>query len=177
MKCKDIYLVFSYTGSNLSNFIKLVTSDNYTHVSLSLDDTFTEMYSFGRKVPTNPFIAGLVKENLYDGTFKLFNKSKCLIYKVKITENQFISLKKDLDNHFSKKDIYRYNFLGLLLVNFKFPYKRSNYYFCSQFVAELLINNEIFSSEKKPEFIKPSDIQSIGHDDILYEGLVTNFSV
>ena len=81
---KYIYLVFSYTGSNLSNVIRLATKDTYTHVSLSLDDTFTEMYSFGRKIPNNPFIAGLVKENLYDGTFKLFTKSKCLIYKIRI---------------------------------------------------------------------------------------------
>ena len=174
---KYIYLVFSYTGSNLSNVIRFATRDTYTHVSLSLDDTFKEMYSFGRKIPNNPFIAGLVKENLYDGTFKLFTKSKCLIYKIRITDNQFIGLKHDLESHFLNKDNYKYNFLGLFLVKLRFPYKRNNYYFCSQFVSELLMNNNIFYFNKKPEFIKPSDIQKINYDDILYEGLVTNFSI
>lgn len=174
---KYIYLVFSYTGSNLSNCIKFVTNDIYTHVSVSLDESFTEMYSFGRKIPNNPFIAGLVRENLYDGTFKLFGKSKCLIYKIKISEEQYLGLKSDLENHFNNKDIYRYNFLGLMLVPLKFSFKRSNYYFCSQFISELLINNNIFSSNKKPEFIKPSDIQRIDYDYIVYEGFINDLSI
>ena len=39
------------------------------------------------------------------------------------------------------------------------------------------MNNNIYYFNKKPEFIKPSDIQKINYDDILYEGLVTNFSI
>lgn len=177
MMRKYIYLVFSYTGSNLSNCIRFVTNDIYTHVSVSLDDSFTEMYSFGRKVPNNPFVAGLIKENLYDGTFKLFGKSKCLIYRVKITNEQYLGLKRDLENHFNKRDIYRYNFLGLIFVPLRFSFKRDNYYFCSQFISELLIKNNIFSSNKKPEFIKPSDIQKIDYDYIVYEGLINNLSI
>lgn len=176
MKTKDIYLVFSCTGSTLSNFIKFFTNDTYTHVSLSLDNNFTEMYSFGRKIPKNPFFGGLIKENLYDGTYKLFPNTTCLIYKIKISNEQYLNLKYTLNKHLDNREIYRYNFLGLILVTLKFSYTRDNYYFCSQFVSELLINSDIFNFNKKPEFIKPSDIQKVNYDTIVYEGLITDFS-
>ena len=48
MKNNYIYLVFSNTGTVISKLLHLCTKDNYVHVSISLDNTFSKMYSFGR---------------------------------------------------------------------------------------------------------------------------------
>ena len=49
MKNKSIYVILMNTGTLLSRTIKLVTHYEYSHVVLSLDDTYTKLYSFGRK--------------------------------------------------------------------------------------------------------------------------------
>lgn len=55
------------------------------------------MYSFGRINPDNPFIAGLIKENINGGIFTKFPYSECMIYKVKVSETQLKTLKKELN--------------------------------------------------------------------------------
>ena len=86
---KHIYIVLSRTGTTFSNVIALFTQKEYSHVSISLDPSFTKMFSFGRKIPSKVLPAGLVEENLYDGVFTLYPKSKCLIYKVNVTKEQY----------------------------------------------------------------------------------------
>ena len=78
MSSKNIYLVFSKTGTMFSHLISLCTHEEYAHVSLSLDNTFTKMYSFGRINPAKVLPAGFVYENIYDGVFAMFPESKCL---------------------------------------------------------------------------------------------------
>ena len=52
---QDIYLVFSKTGTILSRILRNFSKTKYVHSSISLDSEFTQMYSFGRKNPYNPF--------------------------------------------------------------------------------------------------------------------------
>ena len=65
MNNKHIYIVLSRTGTTFSNIIALFTQKEYSHVSLSLDASFTQMFSFGRKIPSKVLPAGLVEENLF----------------------------------------------------------------------------------------------------------------
>ena len=67
---KKIYIMVSYSGTLLSNLIKMYTRKEYTHVSISLDIKLQEMYSFGRIHPYNAFIGGFVREGKNFGTLK-----------------------------------------------------------------------------------------------------------
>ncbi|MGE5633178.1 MAG: hypothetical protein ACM3TR_19090, partial [Caulobacteraceae bacterium] len=89
MNHKHIYLVFSKTGTWLSKTINLFCEAKYVHTSISFDSSFTKMYSFGRVDPDNPFSGGFVEENLYEGVYKKFSCCECLIYRVRITEEQY----------------------------------------------------------------------------------------
>ena len=92
MSLKNIYLVFSKTGTLFSHLISLCTHEEYAHVSLSLDNSFTKMYSFGRINPAKVLPAGFVYENLYDGVFAMFPESienKTLIYEGYINKLNF----------------------------------------------------------------------------------------
>jgi hypothetical protein len=171
MQPKNIYLVFSKTGTWLSRLICLVSRIKYAHSSLSFDPGFTEMYSFGRTNPDNPFSGGFVVENLYEGVYKKFPRCECVIYKVAVTDEQYSALRKQIEQFLRNKEKYRYNFIGLFCVLLNKPLKRKYHYFCSQFVAEVLINSHILSSEKKPELITSRDLQSYMKDkDLIYEG-------
>ena len=73
---KTIYIVLTDTGTVLSKMIGMYTRKDLNHVSIAFDEQLTEMYSFGRKYQSNPFIAGFVKENAADG---IFNGANCAI--------------------------------------------------------------------------------------------------
>lgn len=174
MNYKNIYLVFSKTGTWLSQAINLFSDTKYVHTSLSFDPTFEEMYSFGRINPDNPFSGGLVKENIHKGVYKKFSQSECLIYKVKITEEQYYNLKETLEGFLKNQNQYRYNFIGLFGVLLNMPIKRKNHYFCTQFVSELLIRSKICHFDKSPELMRPADLFKINNKEVYYQGLINN---
>ena len=172
MNKKYIYLVFTRTGTWLSRLISLFSDIKYPHASLSFDDEFTKMYSFGRKNPNNPISGGFAIENLFDGVFKKHSNCKCMIFKVKISEEQYDSLKKYVSEFSKEKDKYRYNFLGLCGVPFNMPLKRKNYYFCSQFISEVLMKSNVLQLQKSPELTRTDDLYTIKNRELLYEGFV-----
>lgn len=172
MNYKYIYLVFSKTGTWLSKLIYIFSHIKYPHSSISFDASFTKMYSFGRINPANPFLGGFVEENLHEGIYRKFSDSECLIYRVKVNKEQYISLKKQVDYFIFEKDKYKYNFLGLLGIVLNKAVKRKYCYFCSQFVSEILINSGIFFNGKKPELMRTDDLFTIGNKEIIYEGFV-----
>ncbi|MEG0773438.1 hypothetical protein [Clostridium sp.] len=175
MKVKSIYLVFSRTGTWLSRLISLFVEGKYAHASISLDDKFTQMYSFGRINPDNPFIAGFTEENLYNGVYKKFSRSECLIYKLDVTEEQYEILKEEINKFFMEKEKYKYNFLGLFGVVFNKPIRRRNHYFCTEFVSEVLMKTNIYNLDKNPALTKPDDLIAIEHKEIIYEGFINNY--
>ena len=53
--------MLTFTGTTLSRVIKIYTRNDYSPASIALDPELSEMYSFGRKKPRNPFIGGFIK--------------------------------------------------------------------------------------------------------------------
>ncbi|MGX8796817.1 hypothetical protein ACR6HW_12160 [Fusibacter sp. JL298sf-3] len=173
---KHIYLVFTRTGTWLARTISIFSETKYVHTSISFDSSFKEMYSFGRKNPNNPFSGGFVRENLYEGVFKKWGKSECIIFKVEVSAKQFDGLKRDVEYFYRNQHRYGYNFIGLFGVLINRPIKRKNHYFCTQFVYELLYKHRLVDLEKHPGLITTLDLLDIGGETILYEGFISNMT-
>lgn len=176
MEEPSIYLVFSRTGTWLSRLINITTKSQYTHVALSLDSNFNNMYTFGRLNPNNPFSAGLTIESLYDGVYEKSSSCESLICKIPVTNTQLQALIEEIHRHYNSDIKYRYNFLGLFAVLLDRPWKREHHYFCSQFVTELLINSGIWDSPKQPELTRPIDLININNKEIVFQGLTTELT-
>ena len=54
-------------------------------------------------------------------------------------------------------DQYRFNIIGLLLCQFNITYRRKHYFFCSQFVSEVLHRSQAMTLPKDTSLMKPSD--------------------
>lgn len=160
----------SQTGTWLSKLIKMYTGEEYNHISISLDDTLSTMYSFGRINPVNPFSGGFVLENINDGVFKIFTESRCKVYKLEITDEQYEKLRKNLTEFEKEKNHYRYNFLGLFYVALNLDKPRRNRYFCSQFVAEVIHNSEIHNFNKPFNLVTVKDFVNIPNMYPVFEG-------
>ncbi len=172
----EIYLVFSKTGTWLSKVLRIVLKKKYVHVSLSLDDRLNNMYSFGRINPNNPFSGGFVIEDLRRGVFRRNRGAECVVYKFKISDEQYKQMKYKLQKFEENQHHFKYNFLGLFAVMFNFQVKRPNKYFCTQFVSELFIDSKIIENNKPAETFRPDDfLFSIDNLEPIFEGYVKDY--
>ncbi len=171
---ESIYLVLTATGTLFSRCIGLYTRARYNHVSLCLDSSINEFYSFGRKIRWFPLIGGFVVEHVDSGVFKAFGKTTCVIYKLDICEKKYDILRKSVEDFINNKKKYGYNLLGLLGVMLNMPLKRKNKYFCTQFVASMLLESGIHDFGKDPSLVTPHDFYNIEELIPVYEGRLSD---
>lgn len=172
MESLKIYLLFTDTGSLLSKLIKLYTKKPYNHVSLAFDPELMTVYSFGRKKATNPFHGGFVKEDVRSGLFK---DADCAIYSLTITAEQQVKIRSIIDEMEKHKDIYRYHFLGLFGFLLSKPISKQHAFFCSEFVATLLMECGVIYEHKPASLMSPSDLQQIPCLQLQYEGKLKDY--
>lgn len=171
-----IYLVFTKTGTWLARTLSLFSETKYVHSSISFDHSLKEMYSFGRTNPNNPFSGGFVKENIFEGVFKKWKKSECVIVKINVSEEQYQGLKSDIEYFYKHRHQYGYNFIGLFGILLNKPIRRKNHYFCTQFVYELLHKHNLVNLEKHPGLVTTYDLIDIVGDTVLYQGFIVDIN-
>ena len=74
---KSIYLLLTKSDTYVSKTIGLATSDKYTHISISFEESLQPMYSFARKYKRTPLPAGIRNEALYKKKKKKCNHIPC----------------------------------------------------------------------------------------------------
>jgi hypothetical protein len=171
-----VYIVLTRTNTLISKAIRIGTGYNYNHVSLSLEDNLSELYSFGRRTRYNPFNGGFVVENFNKGVLAE-GQIRCKVYKIDITKKQYMSLKKELSKFKSLRDQYQYNYLGAILLKFNRSRTHDNKYFCSQFVAYILHTNRLLKFIKNPEMYLPADFERHNELELVYEGNADRYRV
>ena len=173
---KSIYVVLSQTGTMFSRALKLFTRAEFNHASISLTPTLEKMYSFGRLNPYNPFIGGFVEEGKSKGTFMRFQKTKALVLEFSIEEEKFNKIKWFIDYFQEHQNEFRYNYLGIVCACFKKYHKSAKRFYCSEFVKTCLETFEIENAGKLPKIIKPIDFLKLNNKNIIYEGVLQNYT-
>ena len=62
--------------------------------------------------------------------------------------------------------------MGLILCKLEVPYRRNHYYFCSEFVSEILAYSQAIELPKLPCLMKPSDYLLFEELECLYQGYI-----
>lgn len=171
---KKIYIMVSYSGTLLSNLIKIYTRKEYTHVSISLDIKLHHMYSFGRIHPYNTFIGGFVREGKNFGTFKRFKKTKIALYSIDVKDENYEEAKKMINKIKERKEEYKFNFIGLFLVMFHKKINRKKAFYCAEFVKYVLEKSKSID-KNLPKIVKPEDFQKIDGITLEYKGLLKTY--
>ncbi len=174
---KSIYIILMHTGTIPARFIRFVTRYKYSHVVLSLERDCKTTYSFGRKDLNNFLNSGFIEEEQNGAFFKKFDKTKCRIYELEVTENQYDFLKNILDDRISHKNEYKYDFVGMVLRFFHIPVCFENKFVCSQFVAEILEEGHVINFEKPSYFVNARDFDNLSELKEVYEGLYLDYNV
>jgi len=180
-KMYPYYIFLTHSGTALANGIKKITKVPYSHASITFDLSLKNMYSFGRKNPNNPFIGTFVKENIRTGLYKnVESVAKYSVY-VGFVPKDVLDKMEDRVNDFiegvknGKK--FKYNFLGLFTNLLKIETERDGYYFCSEFVAEIIksaTDNEIVSKHRS--MVKPYEFAKNSKLLFLTKGILKNYN-
>lgn len=171
-----IYIVISQTGTILSRILKHLTGKEYNHISIGLSRELNVMYSFGRLNAYNPFWGGFVIESPHSGTFKRFFNTKVIVLSLNIGIKKYGEILKMITDMEQNRKKYRYNYLGLLFAKFNIPIKFENRYYCSEFVKELLVINDVSGAECIEKIPHPMSFLNFPAADVIYKGKLHDYS-
>ena len=167
---EKIYILQMDTGTYFGKFISLLTMYRYSHVAISLEEDCDVTYSFGRKGVYSVFNGGFIMLDRDSKFFRKFKNTRCRIYEVEVTKKQYYKLCKIIKFMCNNKNIYGYDYLGIVLRYLKIPVKFKNKYVCSYFVADLLEKVDVCNFDKKSYFVKPSDFEGKDNFNLIYSG-------
>ena len=171
---QKIYIVLTHTGTLLSRIIKRWTKDEFSHVSIALNEDLEQLYSFGRLHPYNPFWGGFVQEGIHTGTFKRFKKTEAFIYSLDVTQEQYIRIKNEIKRIEKHKAEYRFNVLGLLAVGFHKKIQSNHSFYCAEFVKHILELADIETD--LPTIVRPENFKYIKDYTIIYSGKLKKYN-
>ncbi|MEG1850626.1 MAG: hypothetical protein RR228_01310 [Bacilli bacterium] len=133
MNKKNIYIIFSRTNNNMGSFIRKVTNSKYNHVSLSLNKSLEEMYSFARYNKENILYGGFVIESNIR-----YQDSQVLIFKIPITIKEYNNLSLQIETMKTNKNKYIYNYFSAFSYLFSKKITIYNSYTCVEFIINII---------------------------------------
>lgn len=171
---KNIYILLSRPNSFVSRLIAFFSRAEYSHVSVAYDSELHRLCSFARKYYF-PLPGGLVTENENGVLRKPLRNAKCIILSASVPENMFETFCSRIDTMLSNRNRYHYSLRGLFLCGLGIETHREYYYFCSQFVAEMLNCAGVRGMPKPPTLMKPLDFLEIPDLDCVYNGVLCEY--
>lgn len=164
-----LYIALVDTPGFFAHIIRSVIKINYIHVVLSLDGSFQEAYSIGRRNPFIPFFAGFEKENIYQIN-RAFPTARYKVYTIDCTERQKEKIAFQLRECYKQRFQYHYCIIGLLYLLAGKPFYQHNHYTCSSFIARILEENHVISFSKHFSLVTPRDFYEYKQQNVIYEG-------
>lgn len=169
---KEIKIVLTQTNTIISKTLKALSQKPYNHISISFVDDCSTMYSFGRKITWFPLLGGFVRENINSGVFKLHPETKCKIYTLEVTDDDYKIIMERLNKFLADPNSFKYSILNLFLIYINVPFQRKHHYVCSSFVSYLL--HGIIPLEKEISLVTPNDYNELNLNAI-YEGTLHEY--
>ncbi len=144
---KQISILLTRYNDRMSQFVYLISGRNYTHVSIALEEDPDSYYSFNYR--------GFTRETVEKHRNRGVKYSRC--YQLAVTDEAYDKIKQKIDRFQQNRKEYQYNRIGVFLCIIHLPVlKREKYYFCSEFVAELLEDSGAVTLKKKPALYFPN---------------------
>lgn len=156
-----VYILLTRSRTWLSRAVHAMTGDAYTHVSLAFDERLASLCSFSRKVSFLPLPSGLMQERLDGGYFGAHPDIRCALYALPVTPEAFAAAQARVQQMMRQRRCYRYSVRGLILCRLGVARTWPGYYFCSQFVAEVLEASGALVLQKPPALMRPQDFAAL----------------
>lgn len=131
-----VFITLMHTGTTMSNVIRSVTRDEFSHSCISFSSKLTPLYSFGSKKLNSPDL-GLTKIGPDDEFFRHF-KAHYAVYVMYLNKDQYNKMKNRLKYFLDNEDNMKYDFASLIACALQIPTEFRKKYFCSRFVMDII---------------------------------------
>lgn len=134
---KNLYVLFSTTPYRMGKCIRFITGEPYNHVSIATEEDLRECYGFARRYYETPFYGGFVTERpsryIHNGRV-----SKIRLYRLPLTNAQWLKLDTLLQSMRSQPERYLYNHLSAMMAPMHLKVKVRDAFTCAEFVVSVL---------------------------------------
>lgn len=168
-----IYVMISKTPSKFARVIRKAMHIEYNHASLALDENLDEIYAFARYKNRVPVVAGLVRENAGRFTLCQHDDVKIKIFKVPVTQTQFIHIRQVI-NQILMDGEYHYNLFSALTFPILKGFQTYKAYTCIEFVMNMLVEAGI-ELEKPTWSYHPEELVAILGEYESYSGKLLEY--
>ncbi len=157
--------------------IHLLKGGTFTHTSLSLTPATDRLYSYARRRIKNPFVAGLIVENIHTEVFAMYPDCHCALYKISVSNAAYEKMKREISFYLKNYKRAKYNFVGLIPLALGIKIRRKFHLTCSQFVALVLDKSGEIKLPKDPYLMLPNDFKRISGATLIYDGVLRNCKI
>lgn len=144
---QTVQILLTRHYDTMSKIIYFITGRGYTHASIGLEEQSDCFYSFNYR--------GFCIEHpkhLKNRTTSIPSR----LFNIEVEAQVYDEIKKKITAMNENRNNYSYSRLGVLLCVLHIPHRIENHYFCSQFVAELLLSSGALRLKKKPSLCLPN---------------------
>ena len=146
---KTITILLTRYSDLFSSFIYTISNRGYTHASLSIDEEEELFYSFNYR--------GFSIERPKSKISKKRKKGSVLI-RLSVSESEYERIENHINEFINNRSRYRYSRFGVFLCIFQIQHKFKHHYFCSQFVAEIILILRTVELEKDASQYLPNQL-------------------
>ena len=168
-KQQYIYLIFSHTTNRMGEMIRTITQYDFNHVSLSLSENLSEIYSFARRHQDTPFFGGFVCESAdrFNNDNGIANIKVC---EIPVTPRQYRIAVNYINKIHREKEKYLYNMFSAASVPFKYRVRIDRAYTCVEFAVSVLRRAGVMRSLCIPRFCSIKQLDDLYSDLVIYQG-------
>ena len=134
---KELYVLLLYLPSTIGRLSQMATRYPYTHVAISLDDSYTYFYAFSRLRAKTPPISGYIEEKRVYYTLGEDVPIQTKIFRVPVTEEGYARAVAYMDEVKRDREIM-YNLLNMLLIPVFGGHPVYKAFHCGEFIAKVL---------------------------------------
>lgn len=143
---KTVTILLTKYSDWFGTFICKICKKDYSHASISIDEKEEVFYSFNYK--------GFIVEKPKIERPKA-RKQESLCIRLQVPEHIYKIIEEEINEFLLNKDFYKYSCLGVVLCLLQIPHKFKGKYFCSQFIAEILLKAGAVKLKKKESLYLP----------------------
>ncbi len=174
---KKIYVLLSRTNTLPARIIRVFTSGEFSHTSISLCPRTDHFYSYARRKMNNPMIAGFISEDIHTKVFAKYPDTHCAVYCLEVSDQGYERAKKLIRYFRAHRKEATYNFLGAATLKAGLTLKRKYKFTCSQFVAFVLHYTGDVVLPKDPYLMLPDDFTKIVGSKLIYDGILKDCQI
>lgn len=170
---KYLYIAISSTYTIFGKTIRTFGRVRYNHASISLDEAFKEIYSFGRQKHAAVLTGKLVKENISRFTLDKVSNVDVAVFKVPVSEEQYDDIVEFIHSVYTDRE-YLYNLFSVLTYPLTKGLSVYKAFTCIEFIMYLLTRVGMEFDRPLYEY-KPDDLLELLKEDMMYQGNLLEF--